>query len=81
MGAAPSEDRREAGQGAEKFDFTNEKCCMVFNAGEMHIIEWAEPDPNVFGARPHVRSCWGGHTLPSQGMCSVSLPCMLSHVL
>ena len=27
---------------------------------------------HVFGARPHVRSCWGGHTLPSQGMCSVA---------
>jgi intraflagellar transport protein 172 len=52
------------GSGNEKFDFSNPNICMVFNAGELTIIEYGinEPigtcrtenmGPNMISARLH----------------------------
>ena len=50
------------GSGNEKFDFSNPKICMIFNAGELSIIEYGVNEvigtcrtenvhPNVISAR------------------------------
>lgn len=33
------------GSGNEKYDFSNEKICMIFNAGELNIIEYGTNEP------------------------------------
>ena len=33
------------GSGNEKFDFSNESICMVFNAGELTVIEYGNNEP------------------------------------
>jgi intraflagellar transport protein 172 len=33
------------GSGNEKYDFSNENICMVFNAGELNVIEYGNNEP------------------------------------